>query len=273
MADATGETKEPLRVAFDRRHQARVPRRQDHLGWRPARVPRAGRRPRPDRDGRIRSRRGAARDEHPPPAARPRCARRCYGRLAGYEDVNDAERLARDPAMRAIVGREGLDRPAASTSQMGRFETEWLATEANLAALTDLSGTWIDRVHQRRPPDGIILDMDSSESPTYGAAGGLGLERPFRLHLLPPAVRVQPVRRSRALPARGPATSTAPRAGGQVLEPVIARYREPRPGPLLPWRRGLRQARAVRAAGGGGHRLRHPPAGQPQSCRSGSATC
>jgi len=35
--------------------------------------------------------------------------------------------------MRAIVGREGLDRPAASTSQMGRFETEWLATEANLA--------------------------------------------------------------------------------------------------------------------------------------------
>src|SRR3954465_6160402 len=33
-----------------------------------------------------------------------------YGRLAGYEDVNDAERLARDPAMRAIVGREGIDR-------------------------------------------------------------------------------------------------------------------------------------------------------------------
>src|SRR3954453_6897220 len=63
-----------------------------------------------------------------------------YGRLAGYEDVNDAERLARDPVMCAIVGREGMDRPAASTSQMGRFETEWLASETNLAALTDLSG-------------------------------------------------------------------------------------------------------------------------------------
>ena len=57
-----------------------------------------------------------------------------FGRLAGYEDVNDAERLARDPAMRAIVGREGLDRMAASSSQMGRFETEWLATDANLEA-------------------------------------------------------------------------------------------------------------------------------------------
>jgi hypothetical protein len=95
-----------------------------------------------------------------------------YGRLAGYEDVNDAERLARDPAMRAIVGREGMDRPTASTSQMGRFETEWLASEANLAALTDLSGAWIDRVHERRPPDGIILDMDSSESPTHGRQEG-----------------------------------------------------------------------------------------------------
>jgi hypothetical protein len=35
-----------------------------------------------------------------------------YGRLAGYEDVNDAARLAGDPVMRAIVGREGMDRPA-----------------------------------------------------------------------------------------------------------------------------------------------------------------
>ena len=95
-----------------------------------------------------------------------------FGRLAGYEDVNDAERLARDPAMRAIVGREGLDRAAASSSQMGRFKTEWLATEANLAALTDLSGAWIDRVHDRRPPRGIILDLDSSESPTHGEQEG-----------------------------------------------------------------------------------------------------
>jgi hypothetical protein len=95
-----------------------------------------------------------------------------YGRLAGYEDVNDAERLSRDPAMRAIVDRRGLDCHAASTSQMGRFETEWLATEENLAALSDLSGVWIDRVHDRKPPKTIILDMDCSESPTHGDQEG-----------------------------------------------------------------------------------------------------
>ena len=51
---------------------------------------------------------------------------------------------------------------------MGRFETRSLAAEKNLCALADLSGRWIDRVHSRRPPRGILLDMDSSVSPTHG---------------------------------------------------------------------------------------------------------
>ncbi len=56
-----------------------------------------------------------------------------FGRLAGYDDVNDAERLSHDPVKRAIVDRKGLDRMAASTSQMGRFETELMTTIPNLA--------------------------------------------------------------------------------------------------------------------------------------------
>ena len=60
---------------------------------------------------------------------------------------------------------------AASTSQMDRFETEMLAQEVNLSALTDLSGRWIDRVHARRPVKGIVPDMDSSVSPTFGEQG------------------------------------------------------------------------------------------------------
>ena len=91
-----------------------------------------------------------------------------FGRLAGYEAVNDAERLGRDPAMRGIVGGKAIERDAASTSQMGRFEIEWLATNENLAALIGLSGQWIDHVHGRRSPRSIVLDMDSSVSPTYG---------------------------------------------------------------------------------------------------------
>jgi hypothetical protein len=91
-----------------------------------------------------------------------------FGRLAGYEDVNDAERLRHDPAMRWIVGSKASHGCAASPSQMGRFETRWLTAEKNLSALADLSGRWIDCVHARRPPRGVVLDMDSSVSPTHG---------------------------------------------------------------------------------------------------------
>ena len=63
-----------------------------------------------------------------------------FGRLGGYEDVNDADRLGRDPAMRWIVGGRAVAKQAASTSQMGRFETEFLTANENLSALTDLSG-------------------------------------------------------------------------------------------------------------------------------------
>src|ERR1041385_3724929 len=91
-----------------------------------------------------------------------------FSRVAGYEDVNDAERLCHDPAMRWVVGAKAITGYAASASQMGRFETKWLCRPENLAALADLPGDWIDTVHQRRPPKIIVLDMDSSESPTYG---------------------------------------------------------------------------------------------------------
>ena len=59
-----------------------------------------------------------------------------YGRLAGYEDTNDAERLSDDPTMRVVVGRRGgPERPAASTNTMSRFETEVLTQDGNVEGL------------------------------------------------------------------------------------------------------------------------------------------
>ena len=60
-----------------------------------------------------------------------------YSRLAGYEDTTDAERLARDPAMQVIVGPRALERQAASTNTVSRFET---VEEKLKLAPTDLSG-------------------------------------------------------------------------------------------------------------------------------------
>jgi hypothetical protein len=95
-----------------------------------------------------------------------------YSRLAGYEDVNDAQRLSVDPVMRHIVRGRAADRQAASTSQVSRFETDVLTYSNNLAALMNMSGHWVDLIHQRKPIQKLILDMDSSVSPTYGQQEG-----------------------------------------------------------------------------------------------------
>ena len=59
-----------------------------------------------------------------------------YSRLAGYEDVNDAERLSVDPVLRAITGKKAPNKQAASVNTMGRFETEFLTQRENLAGLS-----------------------------------------------------------------------------------------------------------------------------------------
>ncbi len=147
-----------------------------------------------------------------------------FGRLAGYEDVNDADRLAHDPALRWIVGGRAVTQNAASASQMGRFETEGLTQAANLSALADLSGGWIDRVHARRPVRGIVLDMDSSVSPTYGDQEGSAYNGHFSCTCYHPLfVFNQFGDLERCALRRGNAHSAE--GWREVLEPVIARYR------------------------------------------------
>jgi hypothetical protein len=73
-----------------------------------------------------------------------------YSRLAGYEDVNDAERLRHDPAMRIVVGGRAKSQTAAAASEMARFETEARSSKENLKHLVDLSGQWIDQAHRHR---------------------------------------------------------------------------------------------------------------------------
>lgn len=59
-----------------------------------------------------------------------------YSRLAGYEDINDAERLAEDPAFRMLASRERRKTGVALTSTLNWFETEVLADEQNYQGLT-----------------------------------------------------------------------------------------------------------------------------------------
>jgi hypothetical protein len=94
------------------------------------------------------------------------------GRLVGWRDVNDADKLSRDPVMRQIVGGRAVGGQAASTRQMARFETVILTCAHNRATLVGLSGQCSDAMLDAQPPQWITLDMDSSVSPTHGDQQG-----------------------------------------------------------------------------------------------------
>ena len=148
-----------------------------------------------------------------------------FGRLGGYEDVNDADRLGHDPAMRWIVGGHAIAKRAASASQMGRFETEFLATGDNVAALADLNGAWIDHVHDRRPPKMIILDLDSSVSPTHGEQEGTAYNGHFGCTCYHPLFLFNQFGDLERCSLR-PGNVHSADGWRDVLEPVVERYRK-----------------------------------------------
>jgi hypothetical protein len=91
-----------------------------------------------------------------------------YSRLAGYEDVNDAERLAQDPTFRLMGSERIWERGAALTSRLQSFETELLTQEENLSGLAAINRELIARAEAIDSPQRVVLDMDSTEIPVYG---------------------------------------------------------------------------------------------------------
>jgi Transposase DDE domain group 1 len=91
-----------------------------------------------------------------------------YSRLAGYEDVNDAERLSQDPAFRLIGSEKVLERGAALTSRLQSFEAELLTQPENLAGLARISRDLIAKAEVIDSGHRVVLDMDSTEIQVYG---------------------------------------------------------------------------------------------------------
>ena len=148
-----------------------------------------------------------------------------YSRLAGYEDTNDAERLAQDPAMRVIVGWQGTDKQAASTNTMSRFETEVLTEEENLDGLARLNVEWVDRAMAQTSHQRVILDMDSSESPVHGQQEGVVYNGHFESVCYHPLFPFNHFGDCEGAMLRPGNVHSAER-WREVLEPVVKRYQE-----------------------------------------------
>jgi Transposase DDE domain group 1 len=91
-----------------------------------------------------------------------------YSRLAGYEDLNDAERLSQDPTLRLIGFEKIWERGAALPSRLDWFETEVLSQSENLDGLSRINRELLAKAETIDSLHRVVLDMDSTEIPVYG---------------------------------------------------------------------------------------------------------
>jgi Transposase DDE domain group 1 len=146
-----------------------------------------------------------------------------YSRLAGYHDTNDAERHCQDPAMRVIVGWQDSERKGASTSEMGRLETELMTQESNLQGLARMNTQWVERAMAHTPLRRVILDMDSSESPVHGRQEGAAYNGHFECVCYHPLFCFNQFGDCEGAKLRPGNVHSADDWQG-VLEPIIDRY-------------------------------------------------
>jgi len=95
---------------------------------------------------------------------------RIYGLALGYDDANDAARLADDPMHKLLLGRDPVRGEAlASQPTLSRFEND--VTRGELLAMSQaLFESVLDRHRKRRRKvRRITVDLDVTDDPTHGA--------------------------------------------------------------------------------------------------------
>ena len=95
---------------------------------------------------------------------------RIYGLALGYEDANDAARLADDPIHKLLLGRDPVTGDAlASQPTLSRFEND--VTRGELLGLSEalFEAVLARHAKRRRKVRRITVDLDVTDDPTHGA--------------------------------------------------------------------------------------------------------
>ncbi len=127
--------------------------------------------------------------------------------------------------MQAVVGGRAMEKQAASTNTLGRFETEVLVSGENLRGLERLNAQWVGQAMVRTPQRRVILDMDSSESPVHGEQEGAAYNGHFETVCYHPLFLSNEFGDCEGAMLRAGNVHSAER-WRQVLEPVVERYQE-----------------------------------------------
>jgi hypothetical protein len=108
-------------------------------------------------------------------------AQRVFAIALGYEDLNDHDKLRKDPVMAVLAGKLAARRqdcePVAGKSTLNRLElsrpepTRYHKISHDPAAIESLFVTLFLQAH-KRPPREIMLDLDATDDPVHGEQEG-----------------------------------------------------------------------------------------------------
>ena len=107
---------------------------------------------------------------------------RVFQVACGYPDQNDATTLRHDPLLQLSCDHSGV---LASQPTLSRLDNA--ADEASCAALADvLLGCYLAQRERHGPPGYLLLDLDSTDDPTYGEQEGSAYHGYYRQHMYHP---------------------------------------------------------------------------------------
>ena len=171
------------------------------------------------------------------------------GRLAGYEDVNDAERLSQDPTFRLIGSEKIWERGAALTSRLQSFETEMLTEEENFAGLARINRELIARAEASIRPGEWCWTWTQPRSQSTASRNNSAYNGHFESTCYHPLLLFN--REGDCLAAKlRPGNVHSAEGWEELLLPEIERQQKPgkevafRPTPPLPSRRSTKRWRS-----------------------------
>lgn len=151
---------------------------------------------------------------------------RLYQIVAGYEDVNDADRLRHDPAFQVVAG-DGRE-PLGSQPTLSRLENaiEW----PEIQRLARVGVDWFC-AHAYGPdehPVDLVLDLDSTDDPTHGTQQLALFHGWYDQHMYHPLVwfegRTGLLLRTRLRPGRDPSAACVVEDLRHLLPPLRRRF-------------------------------------------------
>jgi len=151
---------------------------------------------------------------------------RLYQIAAGYEDVNDADRLRHDPAFQ-VVAADGRT-PLSSQPTLSRLENaiDWPAIQR--VARTGVDWFCAYAYGPTEQPADLILDLDSTDDPTHGAQQLALFHGGYDQHMYHPLLwfegRTGLLLRSRLRPGRDPSAACVVEELQYLLPPLRRRF-------------------------------------------------